>query len=563
MSSEFRALLWKEWHERKVQLALSTAGILCCVIYVVSYEAVHTYRTPVSRFYAACLLYGLFTAVILAMRTSLGEVTQKTLGFSAVLPVSLRHIAWVRLGGAIVVMAGPIILGTVLLSVVLGANLLEEVPPRPQLASPHLTERAAPSLSGLEAVGFLWKMVTLVVAQACELLLIVTVIGARRRTEAHVGFLGALVAFAWTLPWGLRITLEEMGNPLWGDWCGAILPQSLAICLSYGDLDGGSYQDLLVARTVGGPLALNLLVLAGLGALFVRRYGAHATVAAGTDSARFRWQLPAVMSRLPIRWPGRVAALAWLDLRQSLPLALAGLALACLMTVVGLMFESSGHSEATIAQAVAGNLPGSTWFVATLWATVVGSGLFAAELQPGLGHFWRSRPIHPSIWFCVKFLIGLAAVVGVLDGVTIFASWNSPYVEGANRMSRSYVACMPVLHATMYALAVLGVCWLRKPVFGAMAGVLTFFIVSLALESIPGARHLDPITVYNELVQAERGGVFNLADHGYPFVYGTMAAMSLIAAALAVPAVLRSESAVAVFRRSRLPRASDNSESEQ
>lgn len=549
MTTEFRVLLWKEWHERKWQLASCTAWILCCVIYVVSYESVHTYRTPVSRFYAACLLYGLFAPVILAMRTSLGEVTQKTLRFSAVLPVSLRRIAWVRLGGAIVVMVAPIILGTILMSIVLGAHVLEEVPPRPQLNSPWLTDRAPASLSRLEAVGFLWKMTSVSVAQACELLIIISVIGARRRAEAHVGFLGAVVAFAWILPWGLRIEFEEMGGPLWGEWCGAILPQSLAICLSYSDANGGSFEDLLVARAFWGPLGLNLLVLAGLGALFARRYGGQATMSPEAGPSRFRWQVPAVMSRLPIRWPGRGFALAWLDMRQSLPLALAGLALACLMTIVTLMIEHAGWANATFAQSVAGNLPGSTWFVATMWATVVGSGLFAAELHPGLGHFWRSRPISPSIWFCVKFLIGLVAVLGVLDGVTILVSWNSQYAVSPNRMSHAYVACMPVLHATMYALAVLGVCWLRKPVFGAMAGVLTFFLVTLALELIPGTRQLDPLAVYNDLVQAERQGVFNLADHSYPFVYGTMLAMSVIAAALAIPAVLKPEPALAVFRR--------------
>jgi hypothetical protein len=253
-----------------------------------------------------------------------------------------------------------------------------------------------------------------------------------------------------------------------------------------------------------------------------------------------------------MRWPGRIAALAWQDARQSLPLALAGLALAGLMTLVNILIDSSDGSDAGIAQAVAGNLPGSTWIVATLWATVVGSGIFAAELQPGLGHFWRSRPISPAVWFGIKFLIGLVAVVGVLDGVTILLSWDSLYAAGPNRMSRSYVACMPVLHATMYALAVLGVCWLRKPVLGAMAGVLTFFVVTLAFELIPATRQLEPIAVYNALVQAERQGVFNLADHGYPFVYGTMAVMSLAAAALAIPAILSPEPVLDVFRRSRL-----------
>ena len=217
------------------------------------------------------------------------------------------------------------------------------------------------------------------------------------------------------------------------------------------------------------PLFLNLLVLVGLSAWFVRRYAA-ALPWAGERRAWARWRPPVLLSGLPLRWPGRAAALIWLDLRQSVPLAFAGLTLAFFMAVAGIYLAPHPPSlwpttgDPSVAAIACGVLPGSTWIVALLWSAIVGSGIYGAELQPGLGNFWRSRPIAASSWFWTKFAVGLVAVLSVLDGVTIALSWNSPYASGADRMSLSYVACMPPLHGLLYALAVLGVCSLRRPV---------------------------------------------------------------------------------------------------
>ena len=66
-------------------------------------------------------------------------------------------------------------------------------------------------------------------------------------------------------------------------------------------------------------------------------------------------------------------------------------------------------------------------------------------------------------------------------------------------MSWSYVACMPLLHALTYAIAVLGVCWLRRPVLAAFLALSIFFLSSVAFDSIPGAANFEPLNVYNAL----------------------------------------------------------------
>jgi hypothetical protein len=181
-----------------------------------------------------------------------------------------------------------------------------------------------------------------------------------------------------------------------------------------------------------------------------------------------------------------------------------------------------------LGTAVLMDMPHSMFVVGTLWAVVVGSALYSADLGAGLGGFWRSRPISPSMWFWSKFLIGLVAVLVVLDVVTILVSWNAPRESPTTGMSWAYVGCFPIMHGLMYALAVLGTCWLRKPVMGGILAILGFAVVEVAIGAFPMTSPLDPIDVYNNLLEAERGGRVDFMQHGYPVVYGILAAAILV-----------------------------------
>jgi hypothetical protein len=233
-------------------------------------------------------------------------------------------------------------------------------------------------------------------------------------------------------------------------------------------------------------------------------------------------------------------------------MAFAGLLLAVLLTLLQILSEqgvangpemqSWSASGKLLALKVGGQLPGSTWIVALLWAAVVASGVFAGEFRPGLEQFWRSRPISPSAWFWVKYFAGLAAVLGVLDLVTIVVSWNSALAHGADQMSKSYLACMPFLHGLIYSLAVFWVCWLRRPVIAAMGAVLCFFLLTIALGSSPALARFDPVQVYNLLFFDEKNlqnGTFHLARHGYPIVYGATIAVTVLASLAAWRTALR------------------------
>src|SRR4051812_29641716 len=100
--------------------------------------------------------------------------------------------------------------------------------------------------------------------------------------------------------------------------------------------------------------------------------------------------------------PGRWSALIWLEARQSGPLVTFGLLFALLIAVASVVMEpQASHS-------ILAKMPHTVSFVGMLWAAVVGSALYSAELGSGLGGFWRSRPISSRAWFWSKFLVGLA-----------------------------------------------------------------------------------------------------------------------------------------------------------
>jgi hypothetical protein len=532
MLTPLRSLIWKEWHERKWLLALGVAWMLIGVGYAVGYEATHRVHGPVASFWQSSMFFGLCAAVFLSMRTSLGEVTQRTLGFSNSLPVSLRLQAWVRLGGAVVTLVGPILLTALVLWMFLLMGLIEQ---GPAFASPirsyaRLPQR--PPLPGLEAGKLVALVAAINVASSVQLLLILSVVGTRRRAETHLGFAGVCGACAWlllmTVP-NSRFDLSGESDPR--DWLGALVPQSLVVVAGSASSEG-DYGDLHFTHTVWPPLTVNLLLLAALAWWFTRRYGTISCTVVEGSLSRLRWRLPALFSRLPIRLPDRCSALVWLDLRQAVPMCLAGLVLAALLATINLLSSDVGF-DASLPWRIAGRLWEGTWIVAILWGAVVGSGVFAGEFQPRLEQFWRSRPISPSLWFWAKFWVGLAAVLGVLDLTTIMLAGNFFNAESAAAMILAYGACFPLLHALTYTLSVMAICWLRQGVLAGMAAILSLFIVFPVLQAMPGGA--NPIDVCNALffhAEHVRDAPLDFTKHGYPIVYGAIT-MIIVAASLA------------------------------
>jgi hypothetical protein len=543
------SLLWKARREARVYLSIFIAWMTIAACYAIAYELGHHYRAAVGHFSGLALFYSAFAAIVLAMRTSRGEETDGTISFSASLPVSLRRVGAVRIVSAAATLAIPIVIAAVILSLSLALGLVEQAEPRHMDNHMPLLQRGTASLP--TSMEQLWSVTAIAIMDGLELLLLLSLLGCYLRTQAQVGLMGAVLALGAMIAAGVLWVGHR--NPYAQLVYGVLLPQSLAIQWGYG-YEHGSYIDheLAAYRWVAMGLALPLLGI--IGRLFAARYGRTRRSLTPADRRRFRLAFSPILSRIPIRFSGRTMAMIWLELRQSVPLAVFGLLLTVLISVASVLTERQGnHSFGT---SVLMEMPHSMFFMAMLWAVVVGSSVYSADLGSGLGIFWRSRPISPGMWFWTKFVIGLVAVLAVLDGVTILVAWNSPREEMTAGMSWAYVGCFPIIHALMYALAVLGTCWLRKPAIGGVLAILAFAVLTAVITAFPTTNRLEPIKIYNALLSSERGvqsaeraGHVDFTKHGYPLVYGALAVSIVLLALLSSrlarplqPALLQTQS---------------------
>ena len=515
-------LWWKQWHENKRYLAAFLAWMILGTVYAIAYQMSHKFRAPVGQFSSVASLYATCAAVFLAMRTARGEFSDETHSFTVAMPVSLRRIATVRILGAAATMIFPILAAAALMSVALSGGFIEQAIPRVFGSNVSLPDRPTATLA--IALGQLWSVTAIAAFAGLELLLLLSVAGCWLRNQSQIGLMGAVTAFGSLLASGLFWTSQHR-NPAAQLIYGACFPQSLVIQWGYGS-QSGDYVDHEIARYHWVALALAVPLLVLIGRLFVSRYGLFRAERFSPEPGRLGVKTPSVWLRIPLRKPGKFTALIWSELSQSLPLAVSGLLLVFLMTIADVFMDGNpgGHSLGAV---VLMNMPHSTWAVAMLWAVVVGSSLYSSELGPALGSFWRSRPISPGSWFWSKFAIGLLAVLTVLDGVTILLSWTSPRDSMTTGMSWAYVGCMPIEHSFLYALAVLGTCWLRKPVIGGFLALAGFVILIVVIGAFPAASPFDPINVYNNLLHAERTGHMDFTHYGYPWVYGSLALMIL------------------------------------
>ncbi|MDB6128925.1 MAG: hypothetical protein JWM04_32 [Verrucomicrobiales bacterium] len=518
-------LWWKQWHENKRYLAAFMAWMTLGACYVIAYEMVYKFRAPVGQFSTVVWVYVTFTAVFLAMRTARGEHADGTHLFSSVLPVSMRRIAIVRVVGAAASMILPILAAAALMSIALSNGLIEQVVPRVVDSYVSLPQRETANLT--VALDQLWSVTAIGAFEGLELLLLLSVAGCWLRNQSQIGLMGAVVAFGSLMASGL-FWISKHRKPFAQLFYGACFPQSLVIHWGYGS-QSGHYVDHEIASYHWIALALAVPILVLIGRLFVNKYGSFPPKRFTPEPGRLGLKTPLVRFQIPLRKAGKISALIWAELSQSLPLAGSGLLLVFLMTIAGVFMDGNrgGHS---LGAAVLMNLPHSNWAVAMLWAVVVGSSVYSPELAPGLGSFWRSRPISTAMWFWLKFFVGLMAVLTVLDGVTILLSWTSPRDSMTTGMSWAYVGCMPIQHSFLYALAVLGTCWFRKPVIGGLLALAEFSILMVAISAFPGTGQFEPTNVYNNLLHAERAGHMNFTQHGYPLVYGSLILMILMIA---------------------------------
>ena len=142
-------------------------------------------------------------------------------------------------------------------------------------------------------------------------------------------------------------------------------------------------------------------------------------------------------------------------------------------------------------------------------AIVVGTASFAADVQPGLWTFWRSRPIPPALWFWPKYFAGAAAVLAFLDlplaalyFVAAVGGWRISFPQGI-------LACAPLLHLLAYSFAVCAICWVRRAIY---AGILAFAALSAALAAPAAWTSIESLDADYVIVELNSAPIVDFAD---------------------------------------------------
>lgn len=463
MSGPIRSLIIKEWHEQKWRCAsLSAIGLSVVVFAIV--------REPEVAPYFGISMMGVLAiigAVFIAMGVAAGERATGTLELLRSLPIRMPQVAAIKLAAGLISCLVPILLIPLAFAVWLGLAYLF-----PSSAHPTFSDWIDKvALAG--DMEMLPTFTTLAMGCCLQVFLWVIAAGINQRTEVRVGVIGIGVLIGWAL----AIVLTE--------WIVSLITRPSTPEYSY-----------LLALTVGtSPFACFVLAseiyqyiwpvvaaqaaISGLLALWIicrySRVSRHdnaspTTIPVGSGKNRFgRPRRSAMM------------AIAWKQWRDTLPIALLGLAVIMFFVadpaINAFMHYDKNAAINEVSTHVIYWIGYESRTVGILLALIVGIGTFVGDYQSAILTFWRSRPISPRLWFWSKYLTGLLIVE-----LTMIAPWLiTQGVMGERDLSGSgpgYLVTVMVVYWFIYTVSVWMACLLRHVVY---AGILSGGIVLLVL----------------------------------------------------------------------------------
>jgi hypothetical protein len=283
--------------------------------------------------------------------------------------------------------------------------------------------------------------------------------GVNRKDEISAGAVALAIMAAWpmflaTISWALsggrETTLDIWGRPA----ALALIPGGIGLILQQRDL---------IRQQVLAGMALSALIHFLLAAFFVLRFGKieHREVSSPQIALRraksVDWLGP------PRRSP--FTAILWKQVRESVPIALAGLAIVVATTVLYYIVDRDSRGKIDeLAIGVSIN-------IGFVLAMVVGIGVVFNDMKPGINSFWRSRPIDSDKWFWIKFVGGvfmlLAAIYGPLFLLAMFG-----YESPLDLVPHPDAWIFPTSHITLFAAAVAMTCLVRQAVYAAILSIV-------------------------------------------------------------------------------------------
>lgn len=460
MRTIWRSLMWKEWHEHKWKLVALTA--ILCGVSAILILATESERSDALVAFVMLAYIVVPLAFFLGAHDAADERGRGTEAFLQSLPVpTWQQAAW-KLAFGILTCILPIFLALVVL-----VGMIYHLPDHRANVATAL-ERAShefPMLVGKGHSLFGWGAAVGIFASiaSVSIYLWTLAFGVGRRDEVRAGAWSLLaIIAAWSIV-GFTITWLRSGGPL-AIQLVSLAPAGLAMALV---MLLGSPREFPVSLPV--IVAIGALLHALLAVWFIMRFGRNSVD--DRFSPRFARD-DAVSARrigLPRRLP--ITAIIWKQIRESSPVVMAGLAAIAVFYTANLVVGANYYAQYPAEKMSL--LAQLTMFFGFLVALVVGIGIFDRDLGPKVNQFWRSRPIHPDLWFWAKFATGLVVLlVALYLPLLVGAVLSSTSIPvGKNGIGMTFF-----LQLAIYTSAMAMICLIRQPVYAAILGCGTLLI---------------------------------------------------------------------------------------
>jgi hypothetical protein len=468
MNSIWYSLAWKEWHEHKWKLA-SMVSILWGAA-----ALVFLFIKPDDLLAVAIGIVGLCMlplSMFIGLGAAAGERSRNTLPFLESLPTPLWRVAIVKIVMGLFSLFAAIALSIALLMVVWEYIAWQ---------TGHNTGRAIRQLDLNSLTGRPYLDFFIILAPlAASVFLWSAAAGVNRRDEVSAGARAVIFVVGWSIVLALCFALANWivdfsipaNRDKWA-WLGV---------LAFATLPGGTFPAGTISLDLKPPIPLTLTFVTAavtnclLLAVYVLRFGkfrqaeVRSRRAAERQSARGEWLSAPRFSP--------ATALSWKQVRESGPVAIAGIAVCAGVTLVTVLVALIDRRQ-PIPEAIGEAYPFMAIFFGTLVALVAGIGVCLNDVNPKINEFWRSRPIQPDLWFWIKFVTGLVVVLAsIYLPIAFLAAIKIPVDKGWPSSDATYMPLM--IQLAVFAAAVVTTCLVRQAVYAAILSIAVVYLGTL------------------------------------------------------------------------------------
>lgn len=464
----WRTLFWKEFHEHKWKVLSLTTIVLSVILVEIMQADVE------AGLILAVYGYMLAAPIYIAMGVTSGEQGSRSIAFVRALPNPTWHAGFARVVVGWLVLVTPLIAALLVCELNLALN--------PDSAKQY--EGMLASQGAKSAQSVVLTIIGVSVGMATNLYAWILFTTMNQKSELRAGLIGLLTVVALFSVGTFathHVNVNAHADPqtnhnaakLDFSWLTMAAGPLLWIQLTESRLQ------VWMAAIWLPSLAIQVLTFMLLLTCAASCYGGRTLIGLrGWTGTRDVDQPANLTLRPPLASPQK--ALLWMQLRESVPIAMCGLAL--MLMLAGLEGQAS---RLRLIQDIG-------TFVGCILAVIIAVGAFVPQLESKLHTFWRSRPISPRQWFWMKYAAGALVIVVCFDLPLAFLQsitttelgQINPYLAHFSYISH---AGFPILlHLFIYSFVVLASCGVRHPIYSGIIGIAAVLFILLPPETFNG-----------------------------------------------------------------------------